>query len=142
MITTLPASIEGTWFVDGLPFGEDGILTITPEGRAVQFPTSKTFPQKLQTMRLWMSPEGEGCVRFRPRPQADGWLRWIEPAESGWTMLAMEGTAVHRFRCRPAAPNSLPEWFDEELRRNLVQMREVEEQKRIDQDDVAIGATC
>jgi hypothetical protein len=30
--------VIGTWLIDGLLFGEDGILVITPDLRVVQFP--------------------------------------------------------------------------------------------------------
>ena len=78
-------------------------------------------------MRLWASDEGADALRFRPSPAADGWLRGIVRSGNGWTMIAAYDGAEHRFPCRQAVDGSLPPWFAEALKRNLLTMAKVEE---------------
>lgn len=119
-------SVIGTWFIDDMPFDEEGILVITPEHRAVQFLTSITPPRMNQTMRLWAADDRPGFIRFRPSPKADGWLRQIIINTDGWSMIAHDDRNAPSFRCRPAVAADLPAWFAEQLERNLQSMRERE----------------
>jgi hypothetical protein len=124
--------VIGTWLIDGLPYGEDGILVITPDFRVVQFPTSVTLPQMSQTHRLWGAIEGDDHLRFRPTPESEGWLRRVEITEMGWTMIAIHDGSEHRFNCRQVSAAFLPSWYPEQLDKNLRRMAETEAKQRAD----------
>lgn len=126
MNTSQIESLVGTWFVDGMSFGEEGILVITKEGRVVQFSTSVTPPEQYPIHRLWMSADVDDHVRFSASPKKPGWLRRIEWNESGWTMIAIQDQIECRFRCRSASPASLPSWFPMLLHKSLLWMSEYE----------------
>jgi len=122
-------SLVGVWFVDGLQFGEEGILVVTQEGRVVQFPTSVTPPEEYPIHRLWMVPEGDHQVRFCASPRGGSWTRGIEWGESSWTMIAFHDQREIRFRCRRASEDRLPDWFSEMLEESLAWMVEREERE-------------
>lgn len=127
------ASLVGNWFIGGMEFDVEGILVITPEGRVVQFPTSGTKPRMNQTMRLWLSEDIDGYVRFRPSPSAEGWLRGVEISGPCWTMIAIKDGTEYRFPCRHASRECLPPWFEELLEKNLSLMDEWESQQDAEQ---------
>lgn len=129
-MTTKPAitSIEGTWYIDGLPEGERGLLVIRSNGRAVQFPTSNQKPAFSETMRLWHSSFDGSSVQFKLTPDGREWSRGVEATLSGWDLIAeFEGT-IYRYPCEPAAPESLPEWYSSLLEENLRQMEALEKE--------------
>jgi hypothetical protein len=70
-----------------------------------------------------------GHLRFRPSPGAGGWLRRVEFSGPDWTMaVAAEETddVPQRFPCRHASRVFLPDWFEDQLERNLGRMMELE----------------
>ena len=121
--------LVGVWFVDGLQFGEEGILVVTAEGRVVQFSTSVTPPEKYPIHRLWMVPEGDHQVRFSASPRRGSWTRGIEWGESGWTMIAFHDQREIRYGCKRASEDRLPDWFSEMLEKSLAWMVEREGQE-------------
>lgn len=116
----------GTWDIQNNPTREFGILVLTPEGRAVQFCRTSGPPRNNQVMRLWFCEEGDWRIRFRPSPEAKGWLRRIEVHEKGWAMIAPEQSDKSRFTCESASESLLPAWFQEELEKQLAMMIETE----------------
>jgi len=120
----LPSLIAGIWFIDNMPFDEEGILVIRTDGPVVRFFTSVTKPRMNQTMRLHLSADKDGHVRFRPTPCAEGSLRRVEISQTGWTMIAVRDGQETGFPCRPASPGSLPPWFEELLDKNFTMMQE------------------
>ncbi|MEM7010604.1 MAG: hypothetical protein AAF585_03880 [Verrucomicrobiota bacterium] len=117
------STIVGVWFIDNMLYDEDGILVIQADGRVVQFPTSVTKPRTDQTMRLWFSEFTGDSVQFSGSPAGTGWRRRIEASESGWDMIADHDGEISRFRCRPADPSMLPDWYSEMLERNLTYLQ-------------------
>jgi len=115
--------------MDGMPFDEEGIPVITPEGRSIQFPTSTTRPRMDQTMRLWISEGTDNTVRFHSSPSAEGWLREIKVSGPNWIMIAEQDGQGLRFPCRNASRVFLPPWFDELLEQNLILMVRRESQQ-------------
>ncbi len=126
--------VIGTWFIDGLPFGEEGILVITPELRVVQFPTSVTFPKFIQTHRLWVTQESVDFLRFKSFPASEGWLRRVEISDGGWIMIAIDHDSEVQFNCRHAPAAALPSWYQGQLDRNLLRMAEIEAKKGAEQE--------
>tara|TARA_B110000285_G_C14738970_1_gene429901 strand:+ start:142 stop:567 length:426 start_codon:yes stop_codon:yes gene_type:complete len=130
MTATSPiTSIEGTWYIDGMPFDEDGILVIMKDGRTIQFPTSVTKPRMNQTMRLWHSGFDGESIQFRNAPHGRGWLRRIELSSNGWDMIADSDGEISRFHCQRADLASLPDWYPEMLEKNLTKMSALEDEK-------------
>lgn len=125
---TATESILGTWFITGLNVvcDEDGILVILPDGRSVQFQSSITPPRMNQIMRLWYSRPDESTIRFRMRPDADGWLRFIEITPEGWSLIADDDRGRHEFPCRPAQPSELPYWYSDMMKKSLEKMATLE----------------
>lgn len=64
-----------------------------------------------QMMRLWYSLEEPGLIRFRNRPEDDGWTCGIRMLASA---LIITGEDAETF-CTRAAPTEIPEWFCKEL---------------------------
>ena len=129
MIATSPtASIEGVWYIDGMPFDEDGILVIMTDGRTIQFPTSVAKPRMNETMRLWHSGFDGESIQFRDAPDSQGWLRRVELASNGWDMIADSKGKISRFHCQRADLASLPDWYPEMLEKNLTKMSDLEDE--------------
>ena len=127
----------GIWFGDGLSFEEEGILVISPDFRVVRFPTSVTFPQFIQTHRLWVTDEGADLLRFRPYPEAEGYLRRVEFKEGGFTLIAIDNGSEVRFNYRHAPTALLPSWYLGQLDRNLCRMEEIESKSGAEQKEAA-----
>ena len=58
----------GAALVDGMPTDEDGLIENIPDGRAIQFPTSQSNPDRCLTMRLWHSDLDGTRTRFKLSP--------------------------------------------------------------------------
>ena len=119
-------SVEGTWLISGMPFGEDGFLIIREDGRTIQFPTSITKPRLNQTLRLWHSGFDGASIRFRSNPLRSGWLRGVERMGDDWSLVAECEGETKRFLCVKASEKCLPDWLPEMLDKNLARMDEVE----------------
>jgi hypothetical protein len=120
--------LVGTWFIGGMAEGGEGLLVITAAGRVVQFPGVVKRPRMNETMRLWLGAGVADQVWFRPSPEAAGWWRRVEFSGPDWMMIAVETETAgeQRFPCRPASRVFLPDWFDEELAKNLGRMAALE----------------
>ncbi|MFT5469879.1 MAG: hypothetical protein ACI8UO_005002 [Verrucomicrobiales bacterium] len=130
MAATFPiTSIVGTWYIDGMPFGEDGILVIMQDGRTIQFPTSITKPHMNQTMRMWHSAFDGESIRFRNSPNGSSWHRGVEASSTGWAMIAESDGKISRFHCCSADLKTLPIWFSEMLEKNLARMSQLEQEQ-------------
>jgi len=127
----------GTWIISGIGVvpDEDGILVVLPDGRCVQFPSSVTRPQINQTFRLWYSRPDAATIRFRMKPDGEEWLRSIQTAADGWTMICDDGRGRSEFPCKSASPDDLPEWFSELLDKNLQMMATLEDKENTAQQE-------
>ena len=128
-------TIIGIWYIDNMPYNENGILVIHRDGCVVQFPTSVTKPKMNQTMRLWFSEFTGDSVIFSGSPDAPGWLRRLEAVGDDWDMVAESEDDTHRFRCTVADAATLPWWYSEMLEKNLATLGAPQlNQKEAEQD--------
>jgi hypothetical protein len=106
------AALLGTW---SFAFTEEpkgvGLIHFTNSGRAIQFATFSRQPEKRIAMRFWYSIESPTHLRFRPRPDSEGWLRDFR--FEGSTMIF--GAEGHSWICTRPLPDEIPDWFDREL---------------------------
>ena len=119
---TAHTDIEGVWLIDVRIFDEPGILVIMADGRAVQFPSSRSKPRFLQTMRLWYSDYDGKQVRLRSSQSAEGWVRGIEQADDGWIMTSETERGQLRFHCTKLSAELFPDWYESMLDMNLEKM--------------------
>ena len=134
-VTKTPEFILGTWFIGdiGCVPDEDGILVMLAGGRAIQFPSSITRPQSNLIHRLWFSCPDANSIRFRGRPDVDGWIRYIERTATGWSMISNNHGERRIFPCRLARTEDLPEWHTEMLESHLAKMDALEQNKEAEQ---------
>ena len=102
----------GTWsFPEPGETPVTGWLHFTDGGRAIQFVPNLQRPEKPMGMRLWYSVESEGQLRFRPRPEHEGWLRDYRLEGDTLTL----GTEGRTWVCTRASAEEIPGWFHESL---------------------------
>ena len=77
-------------------------------------------------MRLWYCRPDERFIRFRMRPDADGWLRFIEIKTEGWSLVSDDDRGRHEFPCRQAQPSELPYWYSDMMEKSLEMMATLE----------------
>ncbi len=110
------AALIGTW---RFPVTEEptgiGLLHFTDTGRAIQFVFNPQQPEKRIPMRLWFSVESSTHLRFRPKPDADGWLRDFR--FDGSTMIF--GAEGRSWVCTRPLPDEIPDWFHQSLASSL-----------------------
>ena len=106
------AALFGTW---SLPVTEEptgiGLLHFTDTGRAIQFVFDPQRPEKRIPMRLWYSVESPTHLRFRPKPDHEGWLRGYR-LDAGTMILSAEDRS---WVCTQPLPDEIPEWFHQSL---------------------------
>lgn len=109
-------ALLGTWRfpITEKPTGI-GLLHFTDTGRAIQFIFDPQQPEKRLPMRLWYSVESSTHLRFRPKPDKDGWLRGYRFDGSTMTLLAED----RGFVCTRPSPDEIPEWFHHALASEL-----------------------
>lgn len=107
------AALFGTWsFRDAREPTGIGLLHFTDTGRAIQFVVvNPQQPQKRTPMRLWYSVESPTHLRFRPKPDDQGWLRGYRFDGSTMTLLAKDRSFV----CTRPSPDEIPGWFHQSL---------------------------
>ena len=106
------AALFGTWSFPVIdePSGI-GLLHFTDTGRAIQFVFNPQRPEKRIPMRLWYSVESQTHLRFRPKPDHEGWLRDFRFDGSTMTF----GAEGRSWVCTRPSPDEIPEWFHQSL---------------------------
>ena len=106
------AALFGTWsFPDTEEPTGTGLLHFTDTGRAIQFVFNPQQPKQRFPMRLWYSIETPTHLRFRPKPEHEGWLQNYSFAGSTFTLSAEDRSWV----CTQPSPDEIPEWFHQVL---------------------------
>jgi hypothetical protein len=108
MITT--SDLIGTW---QFARPEEG-----PEPAFLHFSYAQAFDficdgEVRQPLRLWYSLEGPDVIRFRTRPEDEGWVCRLEYDGETLVINAENGRTV----CTRANPDEIPDWFHEGLAR-------------------------
>lgn len=111
--------LRGTWLfrMTGYPSGK-GWLHFTADGRAVQFTLYDSEPQRRIPQRFWYGVEAADTVRFRPRPDHEGWTRSCLRQDDSSFVLGAGDTV---FPCSRLSAADCPDWFDEALAYQLTQ---------------------
>lgn len=106
------AMLLGTWRFPHFdePTGI-GLLHFTDTGRAIQFVFNSQQPEKRIPMHLWYSVESPTHLRFRPKPDHEGWLR--DYRFDGSTMTF--GAEGRSWICTRPSAGEIPDWFHQSL---------------------------
>jgi hypothetical protein len=109
--------LAGTWHFLVEPPGNEALLHFTETGRAIQFTFGPNCARPRSPMRLWYSIESPGILRFRPKPEHEGWTRGYQ-FEGETLVLSLE---EKNWICRKAQAHQIPDWFPRALETALEQ---------------------